>query len=144
MNDVDGDFFEMMVPMLWAQGHVEFSVSNFDANYPTISKSGPVQLNGFRLLQHMTAAYAGSLSSQSLDTIRKQVGVILLTSSFFHGRHKNRLVSEAGVDLDAGVAAFMEEISFGHARWCFFQKLLRKASRQSSATNRAEIPQERA
>lgn len=35
--------------------------------------------------------------------------------------HQNRLVAEASVDLDAGIKALLDGISFAHARWCFEQ-----------------------
>lgn len=119
--DIDGDLFLLRVMWIWGQMLFEINPARLGFKYRRIGKDRPPKGNVLQEVDALTQAYADSIPVQQYDVISVQFSRAMLASSEMFTHHQTPLVAEASVDLDAGVKALMDGISYGHARWCFEQ-----------------------
>ncbi|TRC91139.1 hypothetical protein FJV80_04250 [Mesorhizobium sp. WSM4310] len=119
--DIDGDLFLLRVMRIWGQMHFEINPARLRFKYRRLGKDSPPKGNVLQEMDALTQAYADSIPAQQYDSILVQFSKAMLACSEMFTHHQTPLVAEASVDLDAGVRALMDGISFGHARWCFEQ-----------------------
>ncbi|TPN28360.1 HEPN domain-containing protein [Mesorhizobium sp. B2-3-3] len=119
--DIDGDLFLLRVMRIWGQMHFEINPARLAFKYRRVGKDWPPKGNVLQEVDALTQAYADSIPAQQYDGISDQFWRAMLASSEMFTHHQTPLVAEASVDLDAGVKALLDGISYGHARWCFEQ-----------------------
>lgn len=119
--DIDGDLFLLRVMRIWGQMHFEINPARLGFRYRKLGKDSPPKGNVLQEVDALTQAYADSIAIQQYDGIAAQFARVMLACSEMFAHHQTPLVAEASVDLDAGVRALLDGISYGHARWCFEQ-----------------------
>ncbi|MBZ9815750.1 HEPN domain-containing protein [Mesorhizobium sp. CA7] len=119
--DIDGDLFSLSVSIIYGQVNVEVNPQRLTFKYSSLVKDRFPKMNLLQSLKDLTQAYAESIPPALYVDLVKQYGLIVTTYNEMMAHHSVPLVAEASVDIDAGAAALMDGISFGHARWCFHQ-----------------------
>ena len=119
--DIDGDLFSLSVSIIYGQVNIEINPQRLTFEYRPLVRDRFPKMNLLQSLKDLTQAYADSIPPALYVDLIQQYGLIVTTYNEMMAHYSVPLVAEASVDIDAGVAALMDGISFGHARWCFHQ-----------------------